>query len=833
MLLEAGTWPGWRGGELEANAPSDAIPFHWNAQSNIVWRAEALGDGFSSPVVSDDLVYFTSVTKWDWSRGMSFTLEATEYLLLLVLLASAVYLLTSSGGTGAAQEQPLGGLLARVVFAGLLGLAISCVLFGEKLANFGFLSGSPRVLLSSVCILPCVLLAVGGLLMVRGKMRNLILGGFCLLLAAGSLVKAAQKLTGWEAENPWRRPSALAMGMCLTACGLFYIGRALVSIKLSKSSEEAVEKTRPAEGSVAPPSAALPAGADARRSGPFLYVRRWIADFGISRPEGLPVREHYFKWTLCGLRIAWMVIPIIALGLMFTTFATSGSGLGSRADVNADEFHTVRTFDVYEPRVPLWILGAVLCPALVGLAVRHQRAGAWLAEPAILLSAMLAAPVGAVVLLEAGLVRLSYLRHVLLTRQPTLGTAFGWRNLLIGLACVMGAILFVRVKRPRLPEWTGLAKVAFRLAAAVLSVTCWLSWAGIPRPPQDQAEQLSVVAMNRATGSVSWVEPFGPAPVKFNRLNSRTTPTPAIWSNRVCAYFGTQGLACFDRTGKKLWSRMDIPFDSEYGAVVSPIVCGGRVILDVEPPLKASSKGKGYIVGVDCETGQIAWKNPRPESKNGDGGNCRTPLVLSSGGRKLILVWGGEEVTAYDPVTGKEEWTYNIPGAKGWLDLIASPCADSEKLYLPTQGEIIALRIANLGTKAEPLLWRCKCPGLDCSSPVAANGFVFAVTDQGRAFCVDGEAGELLWSKKLKGTHFSSPIVAGGCVYFCNVEGLTTVIKCARECQVVGENDLKERVMTSFAAVDGRLFIRTQANLFCIGDGAEGGGKTPGAQAAR
>lgn len=76
------------------------------------------------------------------------------------------------------------------------------------------------------------------------------------------------------------------------------------------------------------------------------------------------------------------------------------------------------------------------------------------------------------------------------------------------------------------------------------------------------------------------------------------------------------------------------------------------------------------------------------------------------------------------------------------------------------------MRIAHLSSKEGPFVWKCRGPGLNCVSPVVANGLLFMVSDQGLVWCIDAEPGALIWKQQLKATHYSSPIVAGEGVCF-------------------------------------------------------------------
>jgi hypothetical protein len=76
------------------------------------------------------------------------------------------------------------------------------------------------------------------------------------------------------------------------------------------------------------------------------------------------------------------------------------------------------------------------------------------------------------------------------------------------------------------------------------------------------------------------------------------------------------------------------------------------------------------------KTGRCFGGQPRLKVLGGHGGNSRTPLVLNADGTNLVVVWAEEAVTAYEPGTGEERWSYKVPGADGGWDLVASPVAD-------------------------------------------------------------------------------------------------------------------------------------------------------------
>jgi outer membrane protein assembly factor BamB len=106
-------------------------------------------------------------------------------------------------------------------------------------------------------------------------------------------------------------------------------------------------------------------------------------------------------------------------------------------------------------------------------------------------------------------------------------------------------------------------------------------------------------------------------------------------------------------------------------------------------------------------------------------------------------------------------------------------------------------------------------------SPVVTGGYLLVADDRGTANCFDAALGKRLWQERL-GSHFSTSLVtAGGLVYFVADDGLTKVVKPGPELDVVAENPLGEHCYSSPAIADGRIYIRGEKHLFCIGKALE------------
>jgi len=91
------------------------------------------------------------------------------------------------------------------------------------------------------------------------------------------------------------------------------------------------------------------------------------------------------------------------------------------------------------------------------------------------------------------------------------------------------------------------------------------------------------------------------------------------------------------------------------------------------------------------------------------------------------------------------------------------------------------------------------------------------VTDAGQATCLKAGTGEIVWQERLGGHFSASPVAAEGHIYFVSDEGETTIIEASSDFKVLARNPLGEKVQATPAIAQGQIIIRTEKHLFCIG----------------
>ena len=95
---------------------------------------------------------------------------------------------------------------------------------------------------------------------------------------------------------------------------------------------------------------------------------------------------------------------------------------------------------------------------------------------------------------------------------------------------------------------------------------------------------------------------------------------------------------------------------------------------------------------------------------------------------------------------------------------------------------------------------------------------LYAVTEDGVATCFKPESGEIVWQERHadEAAFSASPVFAEGRIYLLSETGETTVLAPGAEFKVLARNPLGEKCQASPAISRGRIFIRSDKNLFCI-----------------
>jgi outer membrane protein assembly factor BamB len=333
-----------------------------------------------------------------------------------------------------------------------------------------------------------------------------------------------------------------------------------------------------------------------------------------------------------------------------------------------------------------------------------------------------------------------------------------------------------------------------------------------------------VLALHRKTGAIRWnKEVFQQTTRRKEGRNTYATPTPATDGKLVYVCFGDGSFAALDFKGRVVWINREYPFYGQHGLGTALLLHDGLLLMARDGSSDGEDKkvgwqipwDKSYVVALDAKTGQERWKAGRGLSRISHG----TPAIWTTpDGRAQVVSEAGDVLQGFDLKTGARLWSSEVIGEGKVPSVVIG-----EGLAFTSGGwggkeSIKAFRLGGAGELKETnLVWEQKKGMPKVPSMIYVPPYLFALTDGGVATCMKAATGELLWQQRIGGNFSASPVAAEGRIYFVGDNGETTIIEASPTFKVLAKNPLDEPVQASPAIARGQLFIRTQQRLYCIG----------------
>jgi hypothetical protein len=295
----------------------------------------------------------------------------------------------------------------------------------------------------------------------------------------------------------------------------------------------------------------------------------------------------------------------------------------------------------------------------------------------------------------------------------------------------------------------------------------------------------------------------------FTALHGYASSTPAVDADAVYVFFGATGAAAYTHDGRQLWLTSCGTNTHEWGSANSPLLYENLVIVN-------ASVESGTLVALDKKTGQEVWR------QKGMVESWSTPALVKTGAGWELVVQVKGKILGFDPASGKPLWS-----CQGIDDYVCpSVVAEGDVVFVigGRRATAIAVRAGGRGDVTDThKLWEVKV-GSNVPSPVVHEGHLYWAHDsRGTIYCVDAKTGKSAYEERLDprpGKIYASPLAADGKLYYVSRDAGVYVVAARPQFELLAHNKIESDTSVfngSPAVADGRLLLRSDRALYCIG----------------
>jgi outer membrane protein assembly factor BamB len=353
-----------------------------------------------------------------------------------------------------------------------------------------------------------------------------------------------------------------------------------------------------------------------------------------------------------------------------------------------------------------------------------------------------------------------------------------------------------------------------------------IGYYGDVKAAQDNEEQKwMILCFDKKSGKRRWeqvVRTSKPATERHEKSTHANT-TLVTDGRRLVAFFGSEGLYCFDLKGKLLWSK-DLGVINNswrgigWGYSSSPALYRDRIALLCDDP------NNPFLAAFSLSDGKELWRTPRKGDCEGSWG---TPLIHGDGSRTQVVTNGWPFIVSYDLETGKELWRLRgggdipipTPFVADGLIVISNAHGGKAPLFAvrPSAEGDISLKEGSASN--DSVVWSVPNGGSYISTPVVYRGHVYLANYNGALRCFDFKTGQKMYEERLgPGVSCSSSLVAADGKIYCPVEqGTVYVIKAGPKLEKLAKNELGAPCLATPAISQGLIYFRTSESLIAVG----------------
>lgn len=334
-----------------------------------------------------------------------------------------------------------------------------------------------------------------------------------------------------------------------------------------------------------------------------------------------------------------------------------------------------------------------------------------------------------------------------------------------------------------------------------------------------------IFCIDKNSGKIIWQRTAytGIPKIKRHPKSTHANPSVATDGKYVIAFFGSEGLYCYDFDGKLLWKKdfgilKSVAFDypaAEWEFASSPVIYNGVLIIQCDV-LENS-----FLATYDLKSGKELWRVRRSDHP----GWC-TPNVYRKGERPIIAVNGYKHRGGYDLVTGREIWKMSGGGDVP----IPTPIVGEGLIYFNSahgpSSPILAVKSDATGditlkpgaTSNKYIKWSIPRGGSYITSLLLYNNRLYNFNWNGAVECYDPNTGTKIFNGKIgrSKSFIASPVASDGKIFFVSEDGVVYIIQDGNSFKLIQEIPLNDICLTAPAITDGIIFFRTQSSLIAV-----------------
>jgi outer membrane protein assembly factor BamB len=336
-----------------------------------------------------------------------------------------------------------------------------------------------------------------------------------------------------------------------------------------------------------------------------------------------------------------------------------------------------------------------------------------------------------------------------------------------------------------------------------------------------------VYCINKNSGELIWerIACTGIPKVKRHPKSSHANCSVATDGKHVVAFFGSEGLFCYDMEGNLAWKKdfgilKSVFFtmeSAEWEFASSPVIHDGVVIVQCDV-LENS-----FVAAFDASTGMELWKKERDEYPG-----WATPNIYYDGDKCRVAVNGYKHRGGYDFRTGEEIWRMSGGG-----DIpIPTPVIAGDLIYFNSahgkESPIYAIRTNATGditlkereTSNNYVSWSTSRGGSYLQTLLVYGDYLYNCGWNGMVTCYNAKTGAEVWFHRAGSgnSYTASPVASDGKIYVIDDKGIVNVLKAGPEYVLLAENPLGEESMVAPAITDNIIFFRTLNWLIAVSE---------------